>query len=567
MKRKMNKRLGIFAIYDREGILDRYIFYLLDSIVGYLDTLVIACNGNVKKEYIDRLRQYTDKIYLRENVGYDFGAYKETLLSQIEKADLELFDELVLFNDTFFGPFYSFENVFKKMEEHNYDFWGITKHPKYKKTNGDIVPEHVQSYFLVVDKRMFLDEEFMTFFESKRDPLSREETIRNFEIRFTEYFSRRGYKYGVLADMSEYESNRFENNGNFYMFMNYQLLSEMNSPIIKKKSFLSFEYNLSSVDMKKSMEYIEKHTNYDIDLIWENILRTNNISDIQNILQLRYCLEDSTYSNSIDDTIFSDSIIIVYTSHSNQIIVKQFMKFLSVFLELIKVQIVVHSEQEEKLWREINNLKDIEFVYTSLDSSMEFLYKEAHYCFENYEFFCYLNLDVAMKTNNAIFSELENINRVCDNLLSNKIFVKNVLGCFVNNQRLGLLAPTLPSDYQISMYGKWYSNIENIKTTAKNLEFDINKYIDHRKCSNVEPSCFWARTKALRCLERLNIQSLGSYKGEEYVLEKVLIYLCQDFGFFSGIVENSSWAAVEINSLIRLLRKRELQWNQKLENS
>lgn len=47
------KRLGIFVFYDREGIADDYVYYLLDSMVYVTDRIIIAVNGFVCSDCLE----------------------------------------------------------------------------------------------------------------------------------------------------------------------------------------------------------------------------------------------------------------------------------------------------------------------------------------------------------------------------------------------------------------------------------------------------------------------------------------------------------------------------------
>lgn len=46
----------------------------------------------------------------------------------VNEGRLEQYDEIIFLNDSVFGPFYPFGEMFLKMEERKeLDFWGVTK--------------------------------------------------------------------------------------------------------------------------------------------------------------------------------------------------------------------------------------------------------------------------------------------------------------------------------------------------------------------------------------------------------------------------------------------------------
>ncbi len=109
-------RLGIFLTYDPEGIVDDYIGYLLEDISPMFSKLIIVCNGFLLPESRKKLEKYSQNIFVRENIGFDFCAWKESMFEYFGYARVREYDELVLFNDSFFGPLHSFSQVFEDME-------------------------------------------------------------------------------------------------------------------------------------------------------------------------------------------------------------------------------------------------------------------------------------------------------------------------------------------------------------------------------------------------------------------------------------------------------------------
>ena len=70
-------RIGVFVFYDERGFVDDYVCYLLNSIQEIVKRLIIITNGIVKNFGYEKLKQYSDTIFVRENYGYDAGAYKD----------------------------------------------------------------------------------------------------------------------------------------------------------------------------------------------------------------------------------------------------------------------------------------------------------------------------------------------------------------------------------------------------------------------------------------------------------------------------------------------------------
>ena len=107
------KRLGLFVFYDEDSIVDDYVLFLLADLQKSCQDIIVICNGKVNKEGLKQLKWYAKKIIERENKGLDAGALKEYFTTY---KDYLKYDEVVILNDTFFGPFSSFTKVYTKMQ-------------------------------------------------------------------------------------------------------------------------------------------------------------------------------------------------------------------------------------------------------------------------------------------------------------------------------------------------------------------------------------------------------------------------------------------------------------------
>lgn len=293
-------RLGIFVFYDEDGIVDEYVFYLLGDLCQNLQDLIIIINGNIQSQYEERFKSLTSYIVYRENKGFDAAAFKFALTKYLKWEKIAEYDELVLVNDTFFGPLYPLKEVFASMEPKKYDFWGLTCHYEVSDVFGTCpygyIPAHIQSYFMVIDRKMHGDASFRLYWEQLEIPSTFEEAVGIHEAVFTKHFEERGFSWGVYVDTEYCKSKDRSNNYNAYAIDPYILLSQKSMPVLKRKNFTfpltdTLSYNRGN-EMHNCMEFIKKNTSYDTNLIWQNVLRKYNIYDIFNTLGLQYILPD-----------------------------------------------------------------------------------------------------------------------------------------------------------------------------------------------------------------------------------------------------------------------------------
>ena len=94
------RRLGIFAYFDADGIVDDYVAYLVSEVGKHCVRQVCIVNGTLTQEDADKLRAAGGEVVFRENRGYDITAYSDALLAQ----DLSDIDEVLFYNQTIFGP-------------------------------------------------------------------------------------------------------------------------------------------------------------------------------------------------------------------------------------------------------------------------------------------------------------------------------------------------------------------------------------------------------------------------------------------------------------------------------
>ena len=119
------KRLGIFIFFDKNGFLDDYKVYFLEELKKNVESLEIVVNGLITESGLKKLQEFGN-VTIRSNEGFDITAYKENI-ARLGQENIEKYDELVLSNDTVFGPLYPFKEVFDEMDGREVDFWGLTK--------------------------------------------------------------------------------------------------------------------------------------------------------------------------------------------------------------------------------------------------------------------------------------------------------------------------------------------------------------------------------------------------------------------------------------------------------
>ena len=277
------KRIVIMACYIPHGEIEEYKKKLIEVMNSYADFFIIVSNGVVSEQTYSFFKEKSSKVLIRDNIGYDAGAYKDA----ISDLNLEVYDELLLLNDTFYGFFYPLDEFFDKVRQiQNVDFWGLTRHPAgvFGKDN---IEQHIQGYFLLIKSRMLHSNTFRFFWNSLEYPKSYNEAVKNFEIRFTTFFQEKGFKGEAYSNL---ESIGIESrlNENPYLKYPYELIKDLRYPVLKRKSCY-----VGNSSVWKAITYIRENHLYDVNLIFKQLLvdyRDGVISSYFNLYDLEIFL-------------------------------------------------------------------------------------------------------------------------------------------------------------------------------------------------------------------------------------------------------------------------------------
>ncbi|WP_247950197.1 rhamnan synthesis F family protein [Streptococcus constellatus] len=265
------KKVLIYVIFESERRLQQYKILFLEKLAVLADETLIVVNGGVLAEDIKILEKY-GQVLTRDNIGYDTAAFREGILS-LGKDKLQQYSQLMLVNDTNIGPMRDLTAVFQSMIEKNLDFWGIS----YGETQEDItgfnkygyIPEHLQSYFLVIEPLLLRSEAFYNYWEQLTDTDSRDEAIGKHETIFTKHFADLGYRYDALV----------HENKDSAMYIHPLKMLEAGSPLVKYTALRNYDdqqFLWQGLERESEigdlLEYIQEKTDYPVDIL-ENIIK------------------------------------------------------------------------------------------------------------------------------------------------------------------------------------------------------------------------------------------------------------------------------------------------------
>ncbi|HEY0231053.1 MAG TPA: rhamnan synthesis F family protein [Dokdonella sp.] len=277
------RRIGIYLFYDEAGFVDDYVAVALRAFREQVEKLVVVCNGKPGAEGLALLRAHADEVIVRNNIGYDVWGYKEAI-ERIGRVELAAYDELLLLNYTFFAPIFPLGEMFGAMDALDCDFWGITAHKECRPnplTGGEVLPLHIQSHFIAVRQPMLDSDAFWSYWREMPAIQSYTDSIQHHEMRFTEHFSSLGFSYRIYMDPDDFATVH-------PLCLEVDRMIERRCPILKRRPFFHDPLYMASeaINLRRALDLIAERSDYDIDLIEGNTLRTSELRTLYTNLEL-----------------------------------------------------------------------------------------------------------------------------------------------------------------------------------------------------------------------------------------------------------------------------------------
>lgn len=560
------KRLAIYAFFDKHGVADEYNFYLLNKLKKHINELTIVIIGKINKEDRIKFENIAENVIAKENKGFDTWAYKEGLDFHGPEY-LEKFDEVILLNSTFFGPLYPFSEMFETMDKKNIDFWGITMHPKVDHDNiGTVkykyIPQHIQSYFITIRKKMFTSHDFKRYWRHLKEINTYEEAIGFHEVIFTKHFCDIGFTWDVYIDTKDLKDYA----ENILIEDPYKLIKDYRCPVLKRRNlYLEYSHMLNiscGQTTFLAFNYIKENLDYDTNLILENILRTENQYDLYNNLCLKYILPSERKSQELK----SNKKVLLILCLYYEDLVEYCYNYAKNVPEFFDILIVINERFNksniEEMFSKIKCNKLMIRTKPNIGRDVSSIYTTAKDIVFNYDLICYLHDKKTLQIKPFLVGE-SFMYKCFDNLLKTKDYILNIIDLFESENKLGFLSPTPPyhAQYYTTLgHGEWGINYKpTLKLHEKlNLNVDITK---SKPPIAAYGHCFWFRPIALKQLYNLDLE-YKDYPEEPlkhdgtllHALERIEPFVVQENGYFPAYVMNTEFERIESISHTYMLR-------------
>lgn len=269
-KLTMTKRLCLFAGYSKENIIEDYVIYYIKKLSEYAD--VYYCSDcDMPKEELLKIKPYTKLSIAKRHKKYDFGSWG-ILYDKV--PDVKSYDELILANDSMFGPLYPLENIFQKMKDKDVSAWSLCAN------------KFMMSFFVVLKPEVFTTDWFKDFITNIKTEMTKYDIVRIYEKKISAIIEEHGLKWGAVFSKNNLKTqikenqavikeglktipfhlrllHRFRPNKTRVYDDDFFILFLLGMPLIKKQAFFMSINHFSTL----APLFIKKYTDYNYELI------------------------------------------------------------------------------------------------------------------------------------------------------------------------------------------------------------------------------------------------------------------------------------------------------------
>lgn len=577
LKDKHPKRYAIFVFYDGEGIVDDYNCYFLRELQKVTDRILCIVNGKVNAEGLKKLKAVSSEVLVRENEGLDITAYNIGLFRD-GYDKLKSYDEVIVCNGTVYGPFYPFSEMFDTMAAKDLDFWGISVFhklgfdPNHTCKYG-YLPQHIQSYFQVYRKDFVKTDDFRNWWKNMPKIHTYGEAIGFHEVIFTKEMSEKGYKWAAYCDPKPFEGYTLDPLRDFPTY----LIDKQRCPVVKRRSFFQ-DYDEAfqrggGESTQDAFRYIGKHFNYDVNMIWDNLLRITNMAELKRRLHLNFVLSSEIRKKKEPSKMKTALFLHLYYEDQGAFC----RRYASHMPKGCDIFITVPTDEKKKnaaeLFRTLESDHHVEIkVVQNRGRDLGPFLTDLRDAICDYDLIVKVHDKKTMQTYPpTIGHSWEHM--LFENVLHNETFIDNVIATFEEQPHLGLLVPPPPLHgpyYPTTGENDWGGNFEVTKELARKLNLHVPMSEDREPIAPLG-SIFWCRTDALRPLldynwkyEDFPEEPAATDRTILHAIERIFPFCAQQMSYYSGWLLCDTWAGTHMDSWSYINESLELEESRRI---
>lgn len=266
-------RVAVFVMHSNGGFLRPQVLPYLSGLKPLTKAVVVVCADDLARGEREKLLPYTVHVITGHH-DEGFSAYKCGITWADRNGLLNDADDLVLCDDSCFGPVGSFMPMFAAMDEHQLDLWGAT--------DSHEVAYHLQSYWLVLSRNAFSSDAFTRFMEGVKQQHG-EEDARYYELSFTNSLTNAGFKAGAMV--SNILAGSHPEDPSYHDLTQLPLYTlEKGLPLIRVKAFYAANANMDG--QNRLLSWLRENA----PAVYKNVISDINIRRFEDADEVAFSL-------------------------------------------------------------------------------------------------------------------------------------------------------------------------------------------------------------------------------------------------------------------------------------
>lgn len=527
-------RLGIFYFHDKDGVVNQYVEFLLETMMRHLDDLYIVAGKKLTSDGRGKFNKYTDIIFTNENAVDNKEGYG-SLINVLGNSFLTEYDQLVLFDSNLIGPVSDLKYIFEEFESINTDFLNLLTEPGKK-----------MSDFIICDKKLVGSFEFNNFWKN------------NSLDTWNSYFISKGFTGKNIIENTKYDSLNLRP----WLYYPKELIKEYNCPFISAESFnMDYEEFLTESVGQATYElfkYIQDTKIYDLNLLWDYLLRHCHQSDLVKLLHLNYVLSDQVVDSGFEISKKLKIAMLIHIYRTDM--AEELAEYASYMPEGTVVYITTDSQKKKEEIEEVFTVRKIPCFEVRLienrgrDVSSKLVgVKDV---IMNYDYVCCIH---DKKTPHLKPQSIgEGFGYKCfKNIIPSKQYALNVIRLLEKNPRIGMVVPPEPNHgtFFTTLGLEWVGNYDTTRSLGEKLGLNVPMAVDKEPVAPFG-SFFWFRPKAMKKLydydwkyEDFPAEPIADDATILHAVERIYPFVVQDAGYYPAVIMAESYARIEFTNL------------------
>lgn len=194
-------RVSIFASYSSDKVIDDSVVFYLKELRKVCDAIIFVADNPTSESEFAKIKDTVIYAQFSKHDKYDFGSYAIGFNWLKSSEIYNKTNELIFCNDSVYGPYYPLSRFFEKRSlskcnmfyGHTINYIAIERRPD--KVVARCLKPHIQSYFFILDKKIFTSSFFSDFLSGVKTEQSKADIIINYELGLTKVITENGYDF------------------------------------------------------------------------------------------------------------------------------------------------------------------------------------------------------------------------------------------------------------------------------------------------------------------------------------------------------------------------------------